>query len=251
MLKHKVSQVPSYEEYFGLTDNEITDEEWDSTEDDEKKKQLLILALSILEEFYLDIKYYTAYDILTEEFEEKVNEFNTRLKDSLLYLLIHFITDVKTEYDVKYNIPANIVDSDISIESLVNNNVDRVTNTLYSDLKDKATFYQTLALTTGVFSLHSNFRRAIKNLTNIVLWNTHYIDKVIERDYLSFVHGQEALAVWKVSGINTCAWCYEIEAMGAMPLSWFPVDHINGRCHLEIVNDDEYSDEYKEIQGWL
>ncbi len=249
-MKHKVSQVPTYEEYFGLVDNEILDKEWDSDEEDEKKKQLIILALSLLEEFYLDVKYYSAYDVLTEDFEDKVKELNSKLKDSLLYLFIHFITDVQTEYDVKYNIPSNIVDSEVGIESIIDSSVDRVTNTLYSDLKDKATFYQSLALTTGVFSLHSNFRRAIKNLTNIIKWDTHYIDKVIERNYLSFVHGQEALAKWVVSGINTCPWCYEIQAMGAMPISWFPVDHVNGRCHLEIVNPNEYSDEYKEIQGW-
>lgn len=249
-MKHSVSQVPTYEEFFGLVDNEITDDEWDSDVDDEKKKELIVLLLSILEEFYLDVQYYSAYDILTDEFETKIADLNSRLKDSLLYLLIHFITDVQTEYDVKYSIPSNIVDSDVNVEAVVDSGIDRVTDTLYSDLKDKATFYQKSAMTTGVFSLHSNFRRAIKNLSNIGLWNTHYIEKSIERDYLSFVYGQEALARWKVSGINTCPWCYEMEAMGEMPISWFPVDHVNGRCWLEIVNPNEYSDEYKEIRGW-
>ena len=249
-MKYSVPQVPTYEEFFGLVDNEISDEEWDSDEDDEKKKQLIVLLLSILEEFYLDVQYYSAYDILKEEFEDKINDLNSKLKDSLLYLLLHYITDIQTEYDVKYNIPPTIVSSDVEIETVVDSGVDRITETLYSDLKDKATFYQTLAFTTGVFSLHSNFRRAIKNLTNVALWDTHYIEKSIERDYMSFVYGQEALARWRVTGINTCAWCYEMEAMGEMPLSWFPVDHVNGRCWLEIVNPDEYSEEYKEIQGW-
>lgn len=249
-MKHSVAQVPSYEEFFGLVDNEIEDDEWDSDIDDEKKKELIVLLLSMLEEFYLDVQYYSAYDILKEEFEDKITELNTKLKDSFLYLLLHYITDVQTEYDVKYNIPPTIVESDVDVEAIVDSGVDRVTETLYSDLKDKATFYQKLAFTTGVFSLHSNFRRAIKNLTNLALWDTHYIDKSIDRDYMSFVYGQEALARWRVSGINTCAWCYEMEAMGEMPLSWFPVDHVNGNCWLEIVNPDGYSDEYKEIQGW-
>lgn len=249
-MKHSVPQVPTYEEYFGLVDNEILDDEWDSDEEDEKKKQLIILALSILEEFYLDVKYYTAYDILTEEFEEKIADLNNRLKESLSYLLLNYFHDLQTEYDVKYNISTDTVDIDVDINSVIDNNVDRVTSTLYSDLKDKATFYQTLALTTGVFSLHSNFRRAIRNLTNVVKWDTHYINKVIEREYLSFVHGQEAMAKWKVLGVNTCDWCYALEAMGAMPISWFPVDHVNGNCWLEIVNPNEYSDEYKRLQGW-
>jgi hypothetical protein len=73
--------------------------------------------------------------------------------------------------------------------------------------------------------------------------NAHHVEKVVERDYLTFVYGQEALFRWRCSGINTCAWCYEIEAMGAMPLSWFPVDHINGRCVLIPENPDKFSDE--------
>lgn len=249
-MKHSIPQVPTYEEFFGLVDNEILDDEWDSDEDDEKKKELIVLLLSILEEFYLEIKYYSAYDVLALDFEDKIAELNSKLKDSLLYLLLHYITDVQTEYDVKYNIPSNIVDSDVDVEAVVDSGVDRVTDTLYSDLKDKATFYQKMALTTGVFSLHSNFRRAIRNLTNLALWDTHYIQKSIDRDYLCFVYGQEALATWNVTGVNTCAWCYEMESMGEMPISWFPIDHVNGGCWLEIVNPDEYSDEYKEIQGW-
>lgn len=251
MLKHSVSIVPSYEEYFGLVDNDLTDADFEVEEEDEKKKQLLILALSILEEFYFNVKYYSAYEILTDDFEEKINELNTNLKDSLLYLFMRYMSEVQTDYDMEYNIPPNIVDSEINIENVVSSSVDRITDTLYSDLKDKATFYSDLALTTGVFSLHSNFRRAIKNLVNVVKWDTHHIQRLVERSYLSFVYGQEALATWKVTGVNTCNWCYELAGMGAMPLSWFPVDHINGGCWLEIENPTEYSDEYKEIQGWL
>ena len=75
----------------------------------------------------------------------------------------------------------------------------------------------------------------------------HHIRKIMERKYQEFVYGQEALFTWQCSGINTCAWCYEIEAKGAMPLSWFPIDHINGRCKLKPVNPDEYSEEYKRL----
>ena len=133
---------------------------------------------------------------------------------------------------------------------MINSAVDSVTNSLYSDLKEKAQFYQDMAITTGVFSLHSNFRRAVKELESKISNNAHHGSKLIEREYLSFVYGQEALFYWRVTGVNTCAWCYDNAAMGAMPLSYWSVDHINGRCWLEPEKPNEYSDEYKMIRGW-
>ena len=101
-----------------------------------------------------------------------------------------------------------------------------------------------------MFALHSNFRRAVKRLTNVIDYNAQYTENRIARSYLEFVYGQEKLFYWRVSGVNTCPWCYDLEAMGAMPLSWFPVDHPNGNCWLEPVIPDDYSDEYLILRGW-
>ena len=245
-----VSDVPSYEEFYGLLDNDIDDEDFDSDEQDEKIRRMIAIALSLLQEFYLIHKYDNEYYISSDYFKEELDEFNTFLKENILVLFNKYFDEMSAEYDLKYQIPSGTIEQSIDIENVINSGVDSVTDTLYSDLKNKADFYQDVAITTGMFSLHSNFRRAIKKLTNVVKNNAQYASNVIERDYLSFVHGQEALFFWKVSGINTCAWCYEMEAMGAMPLSWFPVDHPNGRCWLEPANPTEYSDEYKEIRGW-
>ena len=102
-----------------------------------------------------------------------------------------------------------------------------------------------------MFSLHADFRRAIRKLSNKISGNAEYVRSRVQRDFLEFVYGQEALFRWVVSGRNTCAWCYAIEAMGAMPLSWFPVDHPNGMCRLVPEKPDQYSDEYRVIKGWL
>ena len=249
-MPKSVHEVPSYEEYYGLIDNEISDEEFEADNKDEKIKKMIAIVLALLQEFYLLHMYDTEYYIVSEEFEDDISDLNSQLKELLLPLFASYIQEIQNELDVEYTIPTGTVESNVELESVINSGVDSVTNTLYSDLKNKADFYRDVAITTGMFSLHSNFRRAIKKLTNVIDNNAQYVSHVIAREYLSFVYGQEKLFYWRVSGVNTCPWCYEMEAMGAMPLSWFPVDHPNGRCWLEPVIADDYSDEYIILRGW-
>ena len=82
MSQLKVPQVPSYEEFYGLTDNIVSDEEFESDNKDEKIKELITIALSLLQDFYLEVQYYTEYDILSGNFERKLNDFNVELKES-------------------------------------------------------------------------------------------------------------------------------------------------------------------------
>lgn len=251
MLKVKVPQIPSYEEFYGLTDNVVSDDEFESDNKDEKIKELITIALSLLQDFYLDVQYYTEYDIVNGNFEKKLADFNVELKESLLQLFNDYFDDLHIDESIEYEIPVNTVRSEFDLENVLNSGVDSVTNTLYSDLKNKADFYHDVAITTGMFSLHADFRRAIRKLSNKISGNAEYTKSRVQRDFLEFVYGQEALFRWVVSGRNTCAWCYEIEAMGAMPLSWFPVDHPNGGCRLVPDKPDEYSDDYRVIRGWL
>ena len=245
----QVREIPSYEEFYGLLDNEINDEEFDSDEEDEKIRQMIAIALSLLQEFYLLHKYDNEYYIASDLFEEELNEFNQFLKENLKVLFDKYFDEVSTEYDLEYSIPSDTVKPRLDFEAVINSGVDSVTDTLYTDLKNKADFYKDVAVVTGVFSLHSNFRRAVKKLKNVIDYNAQYARNIINREYQSFVYGQEALFQWRVTGHNTCNWCYELEAMGAMPLSWFPVDHPNGNCWLEPINPDTYSDDYRRLMG--
>ena len=245
----QVHEVPSYEEFYGLIDNELTDEEFDSDKEDEKIRKMIAIALSLLQEFYLIHKYDNEYYIASELFEEELKDFNQFLKENLIVLFTKYFEELSNELDLKYNLPSNEVKVDVDFEAVINSGVDSVTDTLYTDLKNKADFYKDVAIVTGVFTLHSNFRRALKKLTNVIDYNAQYARNVVEREYMSFIYGQEALFQWNVTGVNTCAWCYEMASMGAMPLSWFPVDHPNGGCWLTPANPDEYSDRYKDITG--
>ena len=91
----QVSESPSYEEFFGLVDNEIDDDEFDSDNDDERIKKMIAIALSLLQEFYIAHMYDTEYIILSDEFEKEIGEFNTQMKDLLLSLFDTYIKDVQ------------------------------------------------------------------------------------------------------------------------------------------------------------
>lgn len=247
----KVHEVPGYEEFYGLIDNQLSDEDFNPNVKDDEIKKIVVLALSLLQDFYLDVMYYSEHDILTESFEKELNKFNTELKEQLLILFKDYSDSVVADFDLMWEIPSGVVDTGLELENVVDSAVDSVTDTLYADLKDKATFYRDMAITTGVFVLHSNFRRAVKKLTNVVDFNAQYLNKRIDRSYNEFVYGQEALFYWICSGKNTCPWCYMIEASSPLPLSMLPVDHPNGMCRIEPVLPDVYSDEYNEIRGLI
>ena len=250
-LLSSVPNVPTHEEFYGLIDNELTDKEFDSDIADEDIKRMVVLALSLLQDFYLQVKYYTAYDVLTEKFEKELDSFNIELKESLVLLFKEYLTNLEVEQNIEYEIPAGTVDTNVDLEKVIDSSVDAVTSTLYADLKSKADFYEDMAITTGVFSLHADFRRAVKKLTNKIDFNAQYAQRLIDRSFKEFVYGQEALFYWICSGRNTCAWCYEIEALSPMPLSMLPVDHPNGMCRTEPVNPDQYTDDYMIVRGWM
>lgn len=250
-LLSSVPNVPTYEEFYGLIDNELTDKEFDSDIQDEDIRRMVVLALSLLQDFYLQVQYYTAYDILTENFQKELDAFNIELKESLMILFQEYLNNLEVDFNLKYEIPAGTVKHNFDLKNIIDSSVDAVTGTLYLDLKSKADFYNDVAISTGVFSLHADFRRAVKKLTNKIDGNAQYAQKRVDRSFKEFVYGQDALFYWICSGRNTCAWCYEIEAMSPMPLSMLPVDHPNGMCRTEPVNPDQYTDAYRIIRGWI
>ena len=247
-MPKSVPNIPSHEEYNGLDDNYVEDEEFEAENKDDKIKKMLAIMLSLLQEFYILHMYDEEYYFASEQFQIDVEQFNEELKSNLIVLFNNYFTELTDELDVKWRIPTNTVDIIIDLEELVNSGMDTVVWSLFYDLKDKADYYK-VTQTSGKFAPHANFRRALKRLTQQIDYKAQSIKKQIDRNYLEFVYGQEALFYWKCSGINTCNWCYDIEAMGAMPLAWFPVDHVNGRCVLEPVLPDVYSDDYLEVRG--
>ena len=87
----KVSEVPSYEEFYGLIDNELSDDDFQPNTSDDDLKEIILIALGLLQDFYLEVKYYTESDILSDRFKQQLSKFNIELKEQLLVLLSDYI----------------------------------------------------------------------------------------------------------------------------------------------------------------
>ena len=130
----KVSEIPSYEEFYGLIDNELSDDDFQPNTSDDDLKEIILIALGLLQDFYLEVKYYTEYDILSDRFEQQLSKFNLELKEQLLVLLSDYMDIVSSDYDLEYNLPSHIVDTKVDLEEIIDAGVDSVTDTLYTDL---------------------------------------------------------------------------------------------------------------------
>lgn len=245
-----VSEVPTYDEFFGLYGDKLTYSDWvENKEEDEDIVLIINAVLVILQEFYNEHRFDTSREWVRESLKQEFNTLNKELYETTLELLDEYITLKQTEQDHKYSIPANTVDTEVYFDEVVNSGIDSVVNQLYDEIKNKADFYNTMIMTTGIFTIEANFRRAVKRLSNIIKNNAHHGEKIVERKYLEFVYGEEALFDWIPSGRNTCEWCYMIADMSPMPLNQLPVDHINGACTIAPHYPDRYTDEYLDILG--
>lgn len=247
-----VSEIPSFEEFFGLINNGLTYSDWvEDKEDDDDLLLIINSILIILQEFYNEHRYDTPKEWLNESMKKEFNNLNKELYTELLESLDNYIETVQGRYDTKYTLPYGTVNVEVYFDDVLNSGIDTVVNTLYDDIRNKADFYNSMELTTGIFTIEANFRRAIKRLANIIKNNAHHGEKVVERKYLEFVYGEDALFDWIPSGINTCEWCYMIADSCPLPLSQLPVDHINGRCSIVPHYPNKYSNEYIELMGWF
>ena len=244
-----VTEIPTFEEFFGIVDNELTDSDFQGNTDDEDINKIITSLLVLLQRFYLEHMYYTPQDVLGDGFKSDLDDLRGELYDTLIVLMNNYESKVVNEYNIEYIIPDTLVELDFDLTDSLKYAIDDVVNQLCSELRNKASYFE-VATVAGSFSLHSNFRRAIKRLSQNVEFNAQHAKKLINRTFLGFVHGEDALYDWIPSGINTCAWCYMIADRSPMPLSMLPVDHINGRCKIKLHTPDVYSDEYKKIRGW-
>lgn len=245
-----VKEVVSYDEFFGLNRTSLSYDEWYDDSEDDDIMLIINALLVILQEFYIEHQYDLEKEWLKDSVQREFNQLNKELYDTAMELLDDLVKTTEDKFNADYNIPTGYMETDVYFDDVINSGIDSVVNQLQDEIRNKADFYNSMILTTGVFSIDANFRRAIKRLKGVISNNAHHGKKVIERQYMEFVYGSEALFDWIPSGINTCPWCYEIADMSPLPLSSLPVDHINGRCSIVPHDPTSYSSEYMTIQGW-
>ena len=249
MVKEVVHEVVSFEEFFGLDDKVLDATEWVCSHENNKVCEMVNKVLVIMQLFYQEHMYDTPAEWMNLQGE--IRELNHELYTELQKIFMDYTDELEEEQDQLWFIPYHYeVEVDLSFDDLLSAGVDGITDRLYDDILSKANYYAIMPITTGVFSVYSNFRRAIKELTNLVDYNAQNGKKIIERIYLEFVYGEDALFDWITSGRNTCEWCYYIESLNPQPLRALPVDHVNGGCVVRPHSPLDYSDEYKKLRGW-
>ena len=244
-----VTNIPTFEEFFGIVDNELTDSDFKGDTDDDDINKIITSLLLLLQNFYLEHMYYTPSDVLDKSFKSDLEALRKELTNTLLVLMNEYQDGVISDNNVEYVIPDGTVDIDFDLTDSLKDGIDDIINQLGSEARSKASYFS-VATVAGAFSLHSNFRRAVKRLSQTVDFNAQFAKKLIDRTFLGFVHGEDALYDCIVSGINTCPWCYMIADQSPMPFHMLPVDHIHGRCRVRVHDPSVYSDEYKKIRGW-
>ena len=250
MSKRVVTDVVGFEEFFGIDHNVLEASEWVCSHEDERIAGMVNHILVIMQLFYQEHEYDTPQQ--WANLEHEIRELNHELYTELQKIFMDYTDELEDEQNQLWAIPYGYVQVDLSFDDVLSAGVDGITNRLFDDIREKALFTTTLLFTTaGAFQVYSNFRRAIKELTNLVDFNAQHGQKAIERIYLEFVYGEDALFNWVTSGRNTCEWCYYIESLNPQPLSAMPVDHINGGCSIVPNNPKDYTYEYKLIRGFL
>lgn len=249
------SRIPSFDEYYELVDNYLDSDDFTVTVNDETREQLITSLIVIIEDFYNSHQYITIDEVLNGSFEDDLEELKTTLKEEANILLNEYISSIQFDQNSKYDIPEGIVETDDRFGDVISSSIDAVTNQLKEDVSTKAHYYSIFMMpqtsTSITFNMNSNFKRFVDRFKDGIDFNFQAVKGTIERNYLSFVYGENALFYWVPSGRNTCAWCYMIADMGAMPLSAFPKDHPNGACQLIPANPNKYSDIYQAIRGEL
>lgn len=250
MSSTTVHEVMSYEEFYGLDSKILEATEWVNDHEDDRICEMVNRVLVIMQMFYNEHKYDTPQEWMNLQGE--IRELNHELYTELQKIFMDYTDELEQEQDDKWFIPYDYnLEIDLAFDDILSAGVNGVTDRLYDDILSKATYYAIMPITTGVFSIYSNFRRAIKELTNLVDYNAQNGNKLIERFYLEFVYGTDALFDWVTSGVNTCEWCYYIESLNPQPLSALPIDHINGGCRIVPHNPTDYSEDYSRVRGWL
>lgn len=237
-----ISKAPSYYEYSGLVEEVLTENDF-RVETDEDRQFIMTSVMALLEEFSNTHNIYDVDYVNSQSFENDIERLKNDLKELLTVLFEDYKNTLMDEEENKWLLPEGIVVIDSDIDNVILPSVDSAINQLYDDSVVKAVYFISAGLEEE-FNIVVNIKRAVSRFKNIVNFNADTVSQEVDRSYLNFVYGEDALFQWVCSGRNTCAWCYMLEGLGPKPLEFFPYDHPNGNCVLEPVNPTDYSDLY-------
>ena len=254
-LTRAVTEVPSHEEYFGLDETEITEEEWNPIVDDKNEERMLIALLLLLSSFYNTVKDKPP-DLIIDQIPGVTENYRTQmslLSDSEMNKLTQSYREkIIEEYGIssqaspfislKYNLTNTFQN--------VKNSINAMLNQLRDDILVKAQTFRDTLRRARDFNVRSNFQRAIRRTRNFVRFNAQMVKQKVTRAVQRFVHGENMKYFWVPAGHNTCDWCWNLSRLPAKPMDEWPFDHPNGNCVLK-PESDKTSQEFRDaLERW-
>lgn len=232
-----VSLVQSFDEFYGLVDNFLDESDFTGSSSDDGLNDVLSLMLVLLNDFYNDYKYVTTVEVVGDDFKNDLERLRLRLIDAIDNGLNDYISVLKRRYDSEYELGEYDVYEFDDFRDCMHSMIDTMIYQLYYDVVNKARYYDVMMVQfIKDFNMNSNFRRLVNRFKEGFDNNFKAVMSSVERTYLEYVYGEDALFYWVPSGRNTCEWCYMLADMSPQPLSAFPKDHPNGACVLSPLN---------------
>lgn len=245
MIDEVIHEVVPFEEFYGLNDYSLESVDWVNTNLDSTSRDMVNEVLVVLQFFYNEHK----DDSVNEWLQLKKMGLRKELLDVLNKVFNTCFDDLVDEQNNLWSLPVDFVLVEHwQWREVFKYRVDAILDKLFGDIYSKAVYYRDFPMPAGSFQVESDFKRSIRGLTNLVDYNTGNTVKWVEREYLVFVYGEDALFNWICSGVNTCEWCYSVERGNPYRLSELPLDHINGHCKIVPVYPDDFTDDYLKVR---
>lgn len=208
-------------------------------------EQLVLFAcLLLIRELFEKLNSMTPEEIL-EEINGVLDNFESELVATATSQVDSAVYESLRQELVEWNIPifGDYVQQDVSMYPIMEDSIHSAVSQLEYDLKAKTQFFID-NLSKDTFNVKPNIRRIIRGVVDAVGNNHMYAKEKTHRNVLNFIYGDDALYKWyHMNDSRVCDWCI---AQGNEPprrIEDIPLDHPNGRCIIEPI-DEVYSNEY-------
>jgi DNA-directed RNA polymerase subunit H (RpoH/RPB5) len=238
-----ITEIPSFDEFFGLDNENISSDEFTPTLDGEIDEQLMLVAILT---YYLTL--YEEYQYKTPEYILKnLPQSIETLKEKVEKTSVKELESIANTHKIgvleKYGIHPKVMPK-ITLDYNINNTIEVIKssvkatlNQLRDDIETKALVFKDAMIKSENFNIKSNFKRAIRKTKNYVRFNAQNIKQKVTRAIQKFVHGPGMEYFWTVAGRNTCSTCYAWARLPPQTIEMWPLDHPNGKCSLRPVSD--------------
>lgn len=247
-----VSEVPSFEEFFGLNKDDLTEDDFDYKSSDKNEEYMGIAILMIFFNFYRKYQY-KPISYVENNFEKDLSQLKANLDKTLDKESFNILDKYKISTLDKDNIPAIFKDKitwDFNYKEplkVAKSTIAATINQLKDDIKTKILVYKDVAKKAVDFNIKPNIKRATRRFKDTVNFNAQSIKQKVTRGYQKFKYGEDMLYTWVVSGRNTCNGCYTLASYPPQTIEKWPLDHPRGACELKPVDPSLVSNDYLKL----